>query len=117
MSLPINDLPCLSLFINFVAGESADKKEVLNAFTEVYDIMYAIEDKHDAQIKELMEQDMAKTTKIEHLELQIQEQKVELNKTRAKLDEQKLGKNLCVFQRYTYRVLQTIQMKLIFLCV
>ena len=59
--------------------------------------MYAIEDKHDAQIKELMDQDVAKTTKIEHLELQIQEQKVELNETRAKLDEQKLGKNLCVF--------------------
>ena len=64
---------------------------------KVYDIMYAIEDKHDAQIKELMDQDMAKTTKIEHLELQIQEQKVELNETKAKLDEQKLGKNLCVF--------------------
>ena len=59
--------------------------------------MYAIEDKHDAQIKELMDQDVAKTTKIEHLELQIQEQKVELNETRAKLNEQKLGKKLvCV---------------------
>ena len=59
-----------TLFINyiFVAGESADKKEVLNAFTEVYDMMYAIRDDHAAQIKELMEKDMEKTKKIEHLE-------------------------------------------------
>ena len=64
-----------TLFINdvFVAGESADKKEVLNAFTEVYDMMYTIRDDHAAQIKELMEQDMEKTKKIKHLELRIQE--------------------------------------------
>ena len=60
-SFPI--VVCLTLFISFifVAGESADKKEVLNAFTEVYDMMYAIRDNHAAQIKELMEQDLEKT--------------------------------------------------------
>jgi len=41
------------LFINNVAGKSADEQDVLNAFTEVYDTMYAIRDEHTKQIKEL----------------------------------------------------------------
>ena len=36
-------------------------------------MMYTIRDDHAAQIKELMEKDMEKTKKIEHLELRIQE--------------------------------------------
>ena len=90
----------LTLFINFilVAGESADKKEVLNAFTEVYDMMYAIRDDHAAQIKELMEQDLEKTKKIEHLELRIQElQKLNAPASCAEMWKQGIERDQYVF--------------------
>ena len=71
--MKILQIACLILFMNHVAGKYADEQDVLNAFTDVYDIMYAIRDEHVAQIKELTEKDIKKTKKIEHLELQIQE--------------------------------------------
>ena len=71
--MKILQIACAILFINYVAGKSADEQDVLNAFTEVYDTMYAIRDEHAKQIKELTKQNEEKTTKIEYLELRIQE--------------------------------------------
>ena len=44
---------CLTLLCHCVAGQYANEQDVLDAFTDVYDIMYGIRDDHANQIKEL----------------------------------------------------------------
>ena len=66
---------CLCLLINCVAGKSANEQDVLNAFTEVYDIMYGIRDDQAKQIQELRSNDLEKTEEIKFLKLQIEELK------------------------------------------
>ena len=44
---------CLTLLCHCVAGQYANEQDVLDAFTDVYDIMYSIRDDHAKQIQEL----------------------------------------------------------------
>ena len=74
---------CLCLLINCVAGKSANEQDVLDAFTDVYDIMYGIRDDQAKQIQELRDNqakqiqelrsnDLEKTEEIKFLKLQIE---------------------------------------------
>ena len=84
VSKMIFTVACISFLFKFVAGKSANEQDVLNAFTEVYDIMYGIRDAQakliqelrDNQtklIQELRDNDFEKTEEIKFLKLQIEE--------------------------------------------
>ena len=49
-----------------------DPQDVLNAFTEVYDIMYDIRDRQAVQIQQLITNDLENKKEIQSLKLQIQ---------------------------------------------
>ena len=75
---------CLTLLCHCVAGQYANEQDVLDAFTDVYDIMYGIRDDQAKQIQELRDNqakqiqelrsnDLKKTEEIKFLKLQIEE--------------------------------------------
>ena len=57
----------------FISVNGINEQEVLDAFTDVYDIMYDIRDTQAEQIKKLMNSDLEKMQEIEFLKLRIQE--------------------------------------------
>jgi len=64
---------CLTILFNCVSGQSANEQDVLDAFTDVYDIMYGIRDDQAKQIQELVDKDLKKTEEIKFLKVQIEE--------------------------------------------
>ena len=113
-------IACLTLLFNCVAGQYANEQDVLDAFTDVYDIMYGIRDDHanqiqelkdnqakqiqelrdnqDKQIQELTDKDLKKTEEIKFLKVQIEElQKVTAPATCSKLFKQDITRDQEVY--------------------
>ena len=102
-------IACLCLLFSCVAGKNANEQDVLNAFTDVYDIMYGIRDDHANQIQELRDKqakqiqelrdnDLKKTEEIKFLRLQIEElQKRTAPATCSELWKQDITRNQEVF--------------------
>ena len=120
MSKMIFTVACLCLLSNCVAGQSANEQDVLDAFTDVYDIMYSIRDDHANQIQELRENqakqiqelkdnqtkqiqelrdnDFEKSDEIKFLKLQIEElKKLTAPATCSELFNQDITRNQEVF--------------------
>ena len=75
-----------------------NEQEVLDAFTDVYDMMYHIRDTQAKQIKQLMNSDSEKKQEIESLKLQIQElQKTNAPATCSELENQGITRSQEVF--------------------
>ena len=100
---------CLNILFKCVAGRYANEQDVLNAFTDVYDIVYAIRDSQGEQIRELKEnqakqiqecrdKDLEKTEEIKFLKMQIEElQKLNAPTTCSELWKQDITRNQEVF--------------------
>ena len=98
-------IACLCLLFSCVAGKNANEQDVLNAFTDVYDIMYGIRDAQakliqelrDNQtklIQELRDNDLEKTEEIKFLKLQIEElQKITAPATCSELRKQNITRD------------------------
>ena len=100
---------CLCLVFNIVAGQSANEQDILDAFTDVYDIMYGIRDDQAKQIQELRDNqakqiqelrsnDLKKTEEIKFLKLQIEElRKMTAPATCSELSKQDITRDQEVF--------------------
>ena len=100
---------CLTLLCHCVAGQYANEQDVLDAFTDVYDIMYSIRDDHAKQIQELRDNqakqiqelrsnDLKKTEEIKFLKLQIEElRKMTAPATCSELSKQDITRDQEVF--------------------
>ena len=100
---------CVTLLFNCVSGQYANEQDVLDAFTDVYDIMYGIRDDHANQIKELrdnqakqiqelVDKDLKKTEEIRFLKVQIEElQKVTAPATCSELSKQDITRDQEVY--------------------
>ena len=75
-----------------------NEQEVLDAFTDVYDMMYDIRDTQAEQIKKLINSDLEKNQEIEYLKLQIQElQKSNAPATCSELVKQGIARSQDIF--------------------
>ena len=82
----------------FTCVNGINEQEVLDAFTDVYDIMYDIRDTQAEQIKKLINSDLEKNQEIEYLKLQIQElQKTNALATCSELENQGITRSQEVF--------------------
>ena len=68
-----NKIIVLLIAACFTCVNGINEQEVLDAFTDVYDMMYDIRDTQAEQIKKLINSDLEKKQEIEFLKLQIQE--------------------------------------------